>query len=140
MKFHSFLLIVAAALLPLSCHLDDGDRCSEGFEYRDGYCLEVDSDSEDTDSTIEDSGVSGLGLVCTSDEDCEGYEADYCAKELGATEGQCTVSNCSTNPDDCPEDLLCCDFPPDGMTAGMPNLCIPQEEYDIYSAMDMCDG
>ena len=141
MKPLAILLLFAIAALPLSCHLDEGDRCDEGFEYVNGYCMEIDTDTDsETDSVVEDSGVTGLGVTCSGDEDCEGFDADYCAMEIGATEGQCTVSNCSANPNDCPENLQCCDFPAEGMTAGMPNLCLPQEEYDTYSGLGMCDG
>lgn len=139
MVHRRLFVLAAASILLTSCHIDDADRCGDGYDYINGYCMEQDTET-DSDTDVPDSGVSGLGVVCTGNEDCEGFEADYCAMDIGATEGQCTVSNCVADPDDCPEDLLCCDFPPDGMTAGMPNLCIPPEEYETYSGMGLCDG
>ncbi len=138
-------LFIVLAVPAISCELSDGKRCGEGYTYDAGYCMEIDTDTDsDTDTGAGDSGVdsgvTGIGEVCTDNEDCEGYDADYCAMMPGATEGQCAVSNCLANPNDCPEDLLCCDFPPDGLTAGIPNLCIPPDEYETYSNLGMCDG
>jgi hypothetical protein len=143
MRLLTRFLPAALVALPLSCNLDDSKRCDEGFVYEGGYCMLVDTDTDsetDSDSETADAGVTGLGEICTGQDDCEGYDADYCAMEIGATDGQCTVSDCIAEPDDCPPELYCCDFPATGMTAGMPNLCIPEEQYETYSNLGMCDG
>ena len=138
MKTNWFCAVVL--VFTSACSFHDDERCGEGYVYDGSACVvPVDTESSADTQGRTDTGsitdVEGYGKVCTSDKDCAGLEADYCAMMPGDSEGGCVVSNCSATPDDCPEPFVCCQFPE---SLGVPSLCLPQEQYDEYSAY--CQG
>lgn len=136
----SLLATAGVAVAALGCTMSDSERCDEGQIYKDGECVEPDTDSETaggTDSGDPDGGgelPSGMGETCGSDADCQGFEADYCLIEYGEEEGVCTVKNCSIAPDDCPGGYGCCDFSIDGV----PNFCATDQMLEDLG--DMCES
>jgi len=77
---------------------------------------------------------SGLGEVCKAEEDCAGFDADYCAMDPAAGEGFCTITDCSPNPDDCPEGYLCCAF----IITSVPYFCTTEADHAAMGGM--CGG
>lgn len=122
------------------CAPDDKDRCDDDQIYQGGYCEAAPDQDSEVENPYEDSGVTGLGEPCSSQDECADLEADYCAMQPGANSGNCAVSNCSTVDDQCPLDLICCDFPSSGITEGVPDLCIPPADWDTYDGLGMCNG
>ncbi len=117
-----YLTILVAALL--GCTMADEDRCPPGTEYVTSgkYCRDIDTGGDgdtDTDSDADadagdaadgsatDGPPSGMGETCMVDDDCEGYEADYCGIDPLSGSGICTVLDC--NPGECPDGYQCCD-------------------------------
>jgi len=133
-------ILVLFFLFAAACELDEGKRCDEGQVFEDGFCVAGEEDDTAGENPYADSGIDGLGEPCTTDAACAGTEALYCAVVPGAAAGNCAIRDCDPDDDQCPLDLICCDFPPDGLTAGVPDLCIPPAEYDSYDALGMCDG
>ncbi|MCP4679593.1 MAG: hypothetical protein GY854_29695 [Deltaproteobacteria bacterium] len=143
-------------LLPvcLSCSISEEDRCGEGYTFEDGNCfVEVESDTDsDTnpqnpkDSGMDDggAGITGLGIPCNNQSECDQYQADYCMLDPTnpTTEGSCTVKDCTTQPDDCPPSYICCDFPPLGDTFYKGhNICLPEAEIQaVIDVLGSCDG
>lgn len=110
-----------------SCHLDGAE----------GYCTQTGCESSKDCLGTEylcnrDNAVSfcerpptGQGEPCTSNTDCEGYEAAYC--EIFSRKA-CIVNECAPNPKKCWGDSACCDI-----TLIAESICIPLvhlEEYD----------
>ena len=62
---------------------------------------------------------SGQGATCTSDDDCAGYDADYCESFVS---GACLKSDCSPELDNCSPGYHCCDF----QFMGLPALCVDE--------------
>ncbi len=60
----------------------------------------------------------GLGMSCTSNDDCAGTEATFC--DMVVTKA-CTVSGCTLDPNDCFPGYTCCDLSSFGL-AGL-TLC-----------------
>ncbi len=140
-----------------ACSFDDDERCAEGYTLVDDTCVEDPEDrSSELDSSVaaggtsgnEDAGgsentddndageppatVTGLGEACdTTDADpCAGNEADYCLAQPPATEGECTVKECTLSPDSCPADYFCCDF-----TFTEHTICFPEQMRATIEAM-----
>jgi hypothetical protein len=131
-------VLAFALFFSVGCTPGDSERCGDGFTYRDGMCQPVgDTDTSVDSDAHQDGGAdggdlpTGMGEVCTGDEDCAGYEADYCLMEYGADEGVCTVQNCSVDPGDCPDGYLCCDF----TIPEVPNFCATDEQYADLGSM-----
>jgi hypothetical protein len=134
MKQFSSVLLIAVAIMGPACSIDEADRCDPSQVYESGYC--VIPDTEAPDNPYKDSGVTGLGEVCTSPGDCEDLDADYCAMSPGAASGNCTVQNCTAVPEDtCPADMICCVL--DAGT-GMPPLCMSPDKYNTYKGLGVC--
>lgn len=89
-----------------------------------------------TDSDTGDGNLTGLGVKCTAQGDCSGYDADYCAIVIGTGSGYCVIRNCSKSPDTCPTQLgfRCCKMP---AYTSFPSICIPQ---DWYNSLDSSFG
>ncbi len=135
---------LGAAIFPLltllaACAPSDDERCGDGFVWADHTCnLIADTSTEtgDTDSDTDSGLPSGLGEPCTEDGgECDGFEADYCAINPTSGDGYCTVLGCATEPDDCPEGYLCCDFPP---TIEQENFCVTEAEFEEMASL--CNG
>jgi len=67
--------------------------------------------------------TTSLGRDCTTDADC-GCGAPFCAAMPGASSGLCTISGCSTMPDDCPDGYMCFDLSAVGVM-GYDPFCLP---------------
>ncbi len=106
-----------------SCDADD-DCVSTEFSHcqlegNGGYCTKSDctAGGEDcpgsyacndrSDPAFCERPPTGLGTACSSDEDCEGFEAAYC--EL-FSEQACVVEGCAADPTLCHGDWVCCDI------------------------------
>lgn len=90
---------------------------------------EGDSGAGDDDAGMESGAADdpcmadGQGCPCTSDDDCAGYEADYCIIADPANPDMpraCLLQGCQ---DGCPDDLQCCDFP----FAPGETVCLPAD-------------
>ncbi|MBN2528996.1 MAG: ABC transporter substrate-binding protein [Deltaproteobacteria bacterium] len=60
---------------------------------------------------------SGQGELCTTNDDCSGFEANYCETMVTGT---CLKQGCSEELNDCADDHICCNFS-DFM---LPSLCV----------------
>jgi hypothetical protein len=125
--------LVAALLLgaTTSCLYNANDRCSvnQVFDPQSDSCLCAPDapplgsgcfpcTANDTRSACQ-SGPTGFGTPCTSDADCQGFQASHC-ETLQAN--VCVVAGCQTSPDDCTGGQSCCDL--NGL--GIPlTLCLP---------------
>jgi hypothetical protein len=63
---------------------------------------------------------SGLGTPCTSSADCSTFAASHCESVIAGT---CLVNECSSDPDKCHGDWVCCDI---GLLSQ--SLCMPPSE------------
>ena len=132
-------VVICAALCTAGCTPSDSERCGDDFTYQDGMCqADGDTDSSSDTGSGDDGGVdggddlpTGMGEVCAGEEDCAGYEADYCLMQPGDDEGVCTVQDCSVDPDDCPDGYICCDF----SIPAVPNFCATDEQYAELGSM-----
>lgn len=119
---------------------NDGCICREGFvrETADAPCTEP-SKEEKTCSTFADCPVNygcdtskspgvcvappdGLGLPCTSNDDCEGHTASYCET---VSAHACVVNDCAPDPSKCHGDWVCCDI-----ALLTQSLCIPPDQLE----------
>ena len=138
-----FLLFVSS----LPACLSDSETCGDDMKLVENdfgqYCTpkkkkNTDNPPEDTSeedldagadaapSTDDEGGLpAGMGDECLSDADCT-EEADYCHFPPGETVGECSFSNCSTDPDDCPEGFGCFDWTLFGVD-NLPTVCIPEQ-------------
>ena len=114
-----------------SCIYDANDRCSANQVYdpssdscictpdaplSNGACVPCASD--DTRAACM-KGPTGFGTTCTTDMDCQGFQASHCETLQSHI---CVVSGCHTSPDDCTGGQSCCDL--NGL--GVPlTLCLP---------------
>jgi len=136
----------------LSCSISEKERCGNDFYFEAGNCYPnsvVDTDTGPiviADSGAVDGGATelGLGLPCDDQPDCAAYQADYCI--LNPTDpslqGSCTVKGCTTQPDNCPGDYQCCDFPAlaDGFYGGH-DICLPAEGIqEVIDQLGSCEG
>ncbi|MDJ0764101.1 MAG: hypothetical protein QNJ97_14055 [Myxococcota bacterium] len=142
----------------------DADRCGPGLCFKDNACWpdtsevcvpegdtsdidagasdsgvpDTDSGSSDTDSDTGDTQPTGLGEPCTGPEhgDCAGYDADYCASDpFNNYVGICTIKDCTTDPDNCPNGWRCCYFIE---MANRPNLCLMSDVYQEQVEAGIC--
>jgi hypothetical protein len=125
-------LAVAALLATTSCLYDANNRCSvnQVFDPPSDSCVCAPDAPPlgsgcfpcvqgDTRSACQ-SGPTGFGTPCTSDTDCQGFQASYC--ETLQTPNVCVVAGCQTSPDTCTGGQSCCDL----NSLGIPlTLCLP---------------
>ncbi len=98
---------------PYEREVADGCECIDGYTRADsGYCIA-------TNLTLPKSELpkqTGVGVKCTSDADCQGFDASFCEMEVSGT---CLVPYCdASDVRACSEDHHCCTF------ADLPNLCV----------------
>jgi hypothetical protein len=113
------------------------DRCGDDYYYSDGVCVpgEESGDSEtgcppDTDS---DEDPDNLGAVCDNAcNPCLG-NATFCVMQPGAAAGYCTISDCATTPDDCPEGYACCD-------GSIGVFCATDADFAMLGGLGFCGG
>jgi branched-chain amino acid transport system substrate-binding protein len=99
-----------------ACGNITGKACNNTLDCNDGdYC-----DKSQTPAVCTPP-PSGQGEPCSSDADCEGYEADYCDTLVSYT---CMKQGCSEELNDCSDDRICCDY----AWLGLPSLCIDKAE------------
>ncbi|MCP4604362.1 MAG: hypothetical protein GY847_28210 [Proteobacteria bacterium] len=132
-----------------ACQIDDEDRCLDGYRYTttSKTCVPEDSDSDtgtetepDTDTETSDGGsaedggeeFTGFGELCSNQQQCADYKADYCAIDPTSGEGHCTFKDCDATS--CPESSTCCDC----TKMGMPVFCIPDEVVAVAGAFCSC--
>jgi hypothetical protein len=95
----------------------DGCECIDGYtrQQSSGYCIA-------TNLTLPKSQLpkqTGVDTPCTSDADCQGFDASFCETEVSGT---CLVPRCDTDdPKACSVGHHCCAF------GGLPNLCVSGE-------------
>ena len=135
-----------ASLAATACFNPD-ERCSEDQEYseadqlcvcRTGFTLTAKGCEKPVQNTPEDTGESptghdagadsgappvekgpeGLGVPCTSDDDCTGSEATFCDTLITSS---CLVQDCALEGSDCPPGYECQDLSGFG-AAG--NVCV----------------
>jgi hypothetical protein len=113
----------------------DGCICKEGFDRAtpDAACTEL-GDVQRSCETAADCPTNygcdtrqspalcvappdGLGLPCTSSDDCAGHTASYCET---VSAHACLVNDCAPDPSKCHGDWVCCDI---GLLTQ--SLCIP---------------
>jgi hypothetical protein len=64
-------------------------------------------------------GPAGYGTPCTTDTDCQAFEASHCETLQAHV---CVVAGCHTAPDDCTGGQSCCDLASLGIAM---TLCLP---------------
>jgi hypothetical protein len=145
--------IVILCLLPVfsACSISDEDRCSGDFYFEEGHCYpnspaDTDAGPAILDSGVVDGGTSELGMEmpCTDQSECAQYQADYCLLDPfdPNVTGSCAVVDCTTQPNNCPLDYQCCDFPAiaDSFYDGR-NICLTAAGVqDIVIRLGSCDG
>ncbi len=125
--------LVAACWLATatSCLYDANDRCSANqvFDPSSDSCVCAPDapplgagcfpcQPGDTRSACQ-SGPSGFGTPCTSDTDCQRFEASHCETLQAHV---CVVAGCQTSPDSCTGGQSCCDLGSLGIAL---TLCLP---------------
>jgi hypothetical protein len=124
-------LVVALLLGLTSCLYNPSDRCSPNqvFDPKSDACIcppdAPQSGADCVPCATGDtrpacmSGPTGFGTPCTSDTDCQGFQASHCETLQAHV---CVVAGCATSPDDCTGGQSCCDL--NGL--GVPlTLCLP---------------
>jgi hypothetical protein len=117
--------------LTTGCLFDANDRCGANQTYdpqsqaclcapdappSGGNCVPC---AQDDTRTACKKGPSGFGTACTTDMDCQGFDASHCETLMAHI---CVVANCQTMPDSCTGGQSCCDL----NGAGIPlTLCLP---------------
>ena len=141
--------ILCLVLFLVSACVDDADACGDRYELvktpfgklcvarKDNTDSDTDTlrdtDTRNTDATDSESDTesesalndrlpTGMGDTCSGPGTCTG-EADFCAQLSPNSPGNCTVQNCSLNPDDCPTEYRCFDV--GAFDPGAPTRCIP---------------
>ena len=144
--YKCFVFLAFVWMWGAGCSIDDRDRCQGGFVWdeRTMACyLESSSDAPpDVDGgTMDDGGMgnggdsslSGYKKPCSSDKECEGYDATYCLLDpRGGNSGMCTLKDCQLG--ECPMGSLCCDC----AGIGMPVFCAPQEAIQTSPLEQIC--
>ena len=73
-------------------------------------------------------GPVGQGTYCENDDDCRGYETDFCVIIPGLG-GYCSNRDCTVDPNDCPGGYVCCDYEMEH-----PDACLSPAKWAEYSA------
>lgn len=63
--------------------------------------------------------AEGEGTACTGDEECSAFPD---AKSCDAFVMACSIKNCTIDPNNCPDEYVCCDV--SAFAPGAPNVCI----------------
>lgn len=96
--------------------------CEDGYVKNDaGDCEEAGGAGGAGGDSGTDGGGGlpmGLGMSCSSNDDCADTEATFCDTFMSHT---CQVQGCSLDPNDCYEGAACCDF----SAYGLGTLCVP---------------
>ena len=94
----------------------DSGRCKPAFENKPSYCQVVPSGLD-------------VEVLCSSDADCEGLDADYCE----TFQANLCIQTCDsgTTPSGCAPDYICC-----GVALASLYFCIPEEQKDAVLAED----
>ena len=136
----------------VACDPTDDERCGEGSEYTfdKDHCDKNEDESNTpvpdpqpddagaSDGAVADDMPTGLGEPCTSNADCEGFDADFCPFDPTTGEGSCTLSECTLKADTvCPTDWQCCDFPE---YIPYPPFCVPAEAWGDMNDQLGCTG
>ncbi len=97
-------------------------RCDEGQSIVNGKCT---SPGAETDASTPPDGSSsmptGLGEPCSSEADCAGFDAKFCAPQTRA----CMINSCADGTNACPTTTVCCDF--SALLAGF-SLCVADDQ------------
>lgn len=156
MNMKCFFTFAFVAIFASSCLPDEEERCSGGYSWNpvtgactegktkkdDGVATGIDQDASaepDSDTII----LSGLGETCASQDECAGYDANVCFVVPGYVNvGFCTVTNCSSDPDDCPSGYGCCvteeNVPLPDDSPLLPSMCLTEEYYTLGRQYNMC--
>lgn len=132
-------------LLQASCSIDD--PCGKGWKYKGGACVkpttatkptttpavDATTDLEAGDDASEKAALTGLGNPCTTDPECAGKDADYCAVNLITKKGMCTIK-CADSAVTCPDTFTCCKLP---ASMGGPT-CLDQTNYQQAKGAGAC--
>lgn len=78
-----------------------GKACGEKTRGKEEYC------DRSVSPDMCRKAASGQGEPFTTQEDCEGYDADFCENYVAF---MCLVEDCNVKENDCSEDCLCCGF------------------------------
>lgn len=139
----SLAVTVAVAI---SCSVGS-DVCGEGYVEKLGACQKKDetggtnptaTSDADLDAFTDDAKnetITGLGDDCVEQSNCEGKDADYCALDPVTGVGVCTITDCTTDPDNCPVGYRCCRTPEE---LDYPLLCLSQSQYEFAVGISMC--
>ena len=100
-----------------ACSCSDDDPC------QDGAC-----DTNYNGEEAPDGSPTGLGKLCTTEDGCAEYEANYCVFVPGVG-GYCSVKDCTLDPNDCPSGYRCCEY----TFEGYPTICLSPAKWDQYS-------
>ncbi|MDJ0764104.1 MAG: hypothetical protein QNJ97_14070 [Myxococcota bacterium] len=149
----SFVAIGIVAFVASGCSISDKDRCGSGLYFANNACWPeidtsnpIDSDSTDLDGgsdgsvpdTDSNTQPTGLGETCTGPEhgDCAAYDADFCLSDpFNNYAGICSIKDCTTGPDNCPNGWQCCHFIE---MANMPNVCLSNDQYETQTEAGIC--
>ncbi len=128
-------LLILGFVGAAGCAPSDDERCRAGWQYTDNTCVPIDegdttsSQAEGTDTDLPE----GLGRQCTPKAgECEGLEASYCVQDPRKLKGYCSVPDCQTLPDDCPDGYRCCVF----IIESEPSFCAT--EADVIEMGGLC--
>ena len=109
---------------PLETGTDDKTtpNCGESTCVGDQYCDKTLSPAECRDYP------TGQGMPCETQEDCAGYDADFCETYVSFS---CLVKECDVELNNCSDDYLCCGFAdqttfPEGWILPL-SLCVNKE-------------
>ncbi len=96
-------------------------QCLAGYARSKGVCSPIEDGGAGTADAAADAAStgapSGLGMACTAQGDCAGFDADFCTPFPPRS---CVVRNCATGENVCPSGLVCCDV--SGANAIFPDL------------------
>ncbi len=156
MKIVCVLGLAFAAVASAACDPSDDERCGTGFTFEKDHCNMDKDQDESTDLTpantlagdagsdgaVEDGTVAdlptGMGESCKTNDDCAGYDANFCPFNPESGEGTCTIRDCTGDNDGvCPTDWRCCDFPD---FIPYPPFCIPAVAWEDLNNQMGCTG
>jgi hypothetical protein len=137
---------VAAAIAVASCSVGS-NKCGNGFYETQGACKKGVATGGTTSTAINDADldglagdgstetVTGMGDECTTQSDCAGKDANYCALDPTSGVGLCTIEDCTTSPDNCPSGYRCCQMP---VELKYPAMCLPPTTYNMLVSLGYC--
>jgi hypothetical protein len=95
-------------------------------------------ENEESESD-DDSGkatLTGFGDSCTSDTECKGKDANYCAGIPFVKDGFCTIQGCTDAAGSCPNTYKCCMLPD---SKGGP-ICLDETRYQSAKGSGICSN